>query len=105
MVGKRVRLIIPVGLEKRIYGDIDDMAVRLNMPGVKGLRLLPVPGEVVTEIDAIKMLTGAGAELFAAGGVSGAEGSIWLAVSGTEESEKSAADLIQLVAAEPPFSI
>jgi len=105
VIGKRVRLIIPVGLEKRISGDLDNLAVRLNMPDVKGLRLLPVPGEVVTEIEAIEALTGARAEMFAAGGVCGAEGSVWLAVSGSEESEREAARLIQNVSNEPVFSM
>lgn len=45
------------------------MAIRLNAPGANGPRLLPVTGEVFTELDAIKLLTGAEPELVAAGGV------------------------------------
>jgi len=105
VVGRRVRLIVPVGLEKRITGDLDSMAIRLNAPGVKGLRLLPVPGEVFTEIEALAMLTGVKAELFAAGGVSGAEGSIWLALSGSPETEEAALHLLQSVEKEPVFSL
>ena len=80
--GRRVRLIIPVGLEKRITGNLDDLALKINAPGVQGPRLLPVPGDVFTELDAIALLTGANAQLIAAGGVAGAEGSVWLAISG-----------------------
>jgi hypothetical protein len=80
-----------------------ELAVRLNAPGAKGPRLLPVPGEVFTEIDSIKLLTGAGAELVAAGGVAGAEGSIWLAVSGSEEQIGAAEKLLKAVADEPGF--
>jgi hypothetical protein len=105
VVGKRVRLILPVGLEKRIAGDLDSLATRLNAPGVKGLRLLPVPGEVFTEIEALALLTGVKAELFAGGGVGGAEGSIWLALSGTAESEDAAAKLLKSLAGEPLFSM
>ncbi len=105
VVGRRVRLILPVGLEKRLPGDLMEMASRLNAPGANGYRLLPVPGEVFTEIDAIKLLTGAEAEMFAAGGVSGAEGSVWLAVGGDEVQEESAEKLLKAVASEPGFEL
>lgn len=103
--GRRVRLIIPVGLEKRISGNLDELAAKLNEPGVHGPRLLPVPGEVFTEIDAVSLLTGATAQLVAAGGVAGAEGSVWLAISGEPAQENSAATLIQSVAGEPAFDL
>jgi hypothetical protein len=64
-VGHRVRLILPVGLEKRVPGDLMDLARRLNEPGSSGPRLFPAHGEVFTEIDAISLLTGARAELVA----------------------------------------
>ncbi len=103
-VGRRVKLIVPVGLEKRIYGNLDELAAKMNKPGVQGPRLLPVPGEIFTELDAIAMLTGAQAELVAAGGVSGAEGSIWLAVSGKPAQEKAAEALIKSIVNESAFS-
>jgi len=103
VIGRRVRLMLPVGLEKRITGDLDALAEKLNRPGIGGARLLPVPGEVLTEIDAIAMLTGATAELFAGGGVCGAEGSVWLAVSGTQKQMKAAEALLQSAAREPNF--
>jgi hypothetical protein len=105
VVGRRVRLILPVGLEKRVFGDLDDLANRLNAPGAEGPRFLPVPGEVFSEIEAIAHLTGAKAELVAAGGVCGAEGSVWLAVSGSEEDMEKAGKLLESVAAEPVFEL
>jgi hypothetical protein len=105
VIGKRVRLIVPVGLEKRISGDIDALAARLNAPGVTGHRLLPIPGEVFTELDAISLLTGTQAELIAGGGICGAEGSVWLAINGTAEKEKAAEILLQSIANEPMFSL
>jgi hypothetical protein len=104
-IGKRVRLIVPIGLEKRITGDLDALAARVNSPGSKGLRLMPAPGEVFTELDAISLLTGASAQLVAAGGVSGAEGSIWLGVSGTSEAEQKAEQLLKSLAGEAGFSV
>jgi len=105
MIGRRVRIIVPVGLEKRISEDIDALADKLNAPGVKGHRFLPLPGEVFTELDAIYLLTGAQAELIAAGGICGAEGCVWLAVNGTTANEKAAEKLLQSVANEPAFSL
>jgi len=103
VVGRRVRLILPVGLEKRISGNIDELAAKLNEPGANGPRLLPVPGDIFTELDAINLLTGAHAELIAAGGVGGAEGSIWLALSGEPSQENGALALLQSIAGEPAF--
>jgi hypothetical protein len=105
VVGRRVRLLIPIGLEKRIPGDLDEIANKVNTPGNKGFRLLPVPGEVLTEIEALKLLTGAKAEMIAAGGISGAEGSVWLNIEGSPEQIQQAEKLIQSAASEPPFVI
>ncbi|MBI4813063.1 MAG: hypothetical protein HY802_01475 [Methanobacterium sp.] len=105
VVGRRVHLILPVGLEKRITGDLDDLALKLNSPHANGPRLLPVVGEVVTEIEAITGLTGANAELVAAGGVAGAEGSIWIAVSGKPSEVEGAQKLIKSISKEPAFSL
>ncbi len=105
VVGRRVHLILPVGLEKRIYGNLDEIARLLIMPESEGLRLLPVPGEVFTEIEALSSLAGVTPELIAAGGVCAAEGSIRLAFSGTTEAESLAEQIIQSVAFEPRFTI
>jgi hypothetical protein len=99
-VGRRVRLIIPVGLEKRVPGNLYELAAKINSPGSKGLRLVPAPGEVFTEIEALSLLANVNAELVAAGGVSGAEGSVWLAVSGSTEAEQKAGVILQSVAGE-----
>ncbi|MCW4046420.1 MAG: hypothetical protein NWE99_02510 [Candidatus Bathyarchaeota archaeon] len=103
VLGRRVRLIMPVGLEKRVSSDLFCLAEKVNLPGAGGFRLFPVPGQVFTEIEAVQLLTGATAELIAAGGVCGAEGCCWLAVSGTKEQEENAEKLLMSVAAEPAF--
>lgn len=105
VAGRRVRLILPVGLEKRVFDDLQELAQLLNTPGGRGNRLLPVPGEIFTEFEAITMLTGAQARLVAAGGICGAEGCVWLAISGEARQEQAADELIKSVAAEPPFEL
>ncbi|MBM3493596.1 MAG: hypothetical protein FJX72_04630 [Armatimonadetes bacterium] len=103
VVGRRARLIVPVGLEKRVEADLDDLAVRLDSPGSSGPRLLPLIGEVVTEIEALELLTGASADVVAGGGIGGAEGCVWLGVEGTSEQMRAADELLSEVGSEPPF--
>lgn len=103
VLGRRVRLIMPVGLEKRVCGDLHALAEKMNMPGAKGYRLFPVPGHVFTELDAINLLTGAAADMVAAGGVCGAEGCCLIAISGTKDQEDAAGKLIASVVSEPAF--
>lgn len=105
VVGRRVRLILPVGVEKRVPGSLDALAAKLNNPASRGPRLLPVPGEILTELDALSMLTGCVAEISAGGGVCGAEGAVWLAVSGESAQEQLAQKLLEEVAGEPPFNL
>ena len=102
VVGRRVGLIIPIGLEKRIPGDVHDLASELNSTAAEGVRMMPLPGQTFTEIDAIALLTGASAKLVAAGGIGGAEGSLWLAVKGDVIQLQTVGNLMQSVSAEPP---
>ena len=80
----------------------DDLMARVNAPGNEGPRLMTLPGEVFTELDAIAMLTGASATVLAAGGVYGAEGAIWLGIEGSPQQVQAAGELIQSLANEPP---
>jgi hypothetical protein len=105
VLGRRVKLIIPVGLEKRVNGDVFYLAEKVNAPSAEGIRLFPTPGQVFTEVEAIQLLTGAEADLISGGGVCGAEGSCWLAVSGTKEQEEAAEKLLDSVVSEPAFSL
>ena len=103
MIGRRVKLIHPVTLEKRIEDEIDKVAKLLNEPGAQGPRLLPVPGDVFTEIDALKLLFDVKATLVAAGGVCGAEGSVWLAIHGKKENIEKARELLNEISKEKLF--
>jgi 6-phosphogluconate dehydrogenase (decarboxylating) len=104
IVGRRVRLIIPVGLEKRVDADLNQLAAKLNAPGAGGYRLMPMQGEVFTELDALRALTAADVELVGAGGVCGAEGSCLIAVTGEPEQEEFAEQIFGSLVDEPQFS-
>lgn len=105
VAGRRVKLFIPVGLEKRISGNINELAQLINSPQTKGIRYFPITGTIITELEAIHILTGCHALLFAAGGVSGAEGCVWLAVTGTEEQIRKADEVMETVRYENNFVI
>jgi hypothetical protein len=102
VIGRRVQLIVPIGLEKRVLEDVNVLAMRCNTPGGHGPRLFPLPAPIFTELDAIKLLTGAEAALLAGGGVYGAEGSAWLTISGSDEQVDAAVALVDSLAGEPP---
>jgi len=84
-IGRRVRVMVPVGVEKRVDGPISELCSLCNAPEASGVRLAPAPGKAYTEIDAIRDLTGAEAVLIAAGGICGYEGIAWFQCTGTEE--------------------
>jgi len=66
---------------------------------------MPVFGNVITEIQAIKLICGADAELIASGGVNGAEGTYWIAVTGNEEQLNGMDELFKAVHNEPNFEL
>jgi len=105
IVARRATLLIPVGLEKSIPGDIYQIHRDLRAAGENGSgpTLWPVEGELFTEIEAIQLLSGARAALISAGGVAGAEGSVRLSVWGSPEQVGRATDLIEGILGEPPF--
>ena len=95
VLGRRIQLIVPVGLEKRVEKPISELARLTNADRADGLRMCPMPGRVYTELDAIRTLTGARAELLAAGGTLGAEGAVYLTVTGEEDQLEQVRTLIQ----------
>jgi hypothetical protein len=101
--GSRVSLIIPVGLEKVIYQDINELARKTMEQNYEGPSLYPVTGIIVTEIEALKMLSGVDAELLSAGGIAGAEGAVYLYLEGDEATVRKAKEVVQSVRGEPRF--
>ncbi len=101
VIGRRVRLIVPVGVEKRTHEDIDSLVADVNDPDTEGPRLMPIPGDIFTELDAIPLLTGAVARLMGGGGVYGAEGAVWIGVQGEPEELQAAQQLLASLKGEP----
>ena len=63
-----------------------------------------ITGEIVTELEAINILTGATAFQCSAGGVSGAEGGVWLVFRGNRDQVKKALELTGSIQGERPYS-
>jgi len=120
IVARKAHLIIPVGLEKLVAGDIVDLTLKMREPveslsAPSGKPASPFPGytipsqwlltgEIVTELEAIKILTGATAFQSSAGGISGAEGGVWLVFRGTRGQVQKALDLVRSIQGEPPYT-
>ena len=99
---KNFHLLLPIGLEKLIPVSIAEAAKKAAFKKVDKAMgmpcgLIPVPGRKIDEVDALKMLSGAHATPIAAGGLGGAEGSIVLALEGSEKEVLKGLEAIQEV--------
>jgi len=102
LFGRKIRLVIPVGLEKEIAFDITEVSNK-SMEENPGNVLMPMTGIIITEIEAIELLTGARAYQTASGGVRGAEGSVRLLVGGTPEQLNAVKNLLAELEREEPY--
>jgi hypothetical protein len=103
IIGKQIHLIIPIGLEKLTFEDINELHKLAAEEDYEGPRLWPITGTIITEIDALNILTGVAAYLYSAGGVAGAEGSVRILVEGDEEEMKETFKLIDSIKGEPRY--
>jgi len=107
---RKCHFIVPVGLEKQVSSDLFEARRLVTALGPAaeeaGLAtIMPiVPDRIVTEIEALELLTRVQATQLAAGGIDGAEGAVWLVVSGDEEAVAQARQLMEQVQGEPPFT-
>jgi len=98
---KRFNLVFPVGLEKLIPVSIGEAAREAKQAKYDygmGLPagLYPCPnGMTVTEIDAVRILSGATAVPIASGGLGGAEGATTLVIKGNKAQVESAVECVE----------
>jgi hypothetical protein len=107
VVARKAQLVIPVGLEKLCPGEGRKITEEMRRP-VRSLGRVPsmfeITGEIVTELEALKLLANVDAFQAAAGGIGGAEGGRWLVYRGTKENVEKAAELLKGIQGEPPFA-
>ena len=101
-----VQVIIPVGLEKSIPVSVllgsqelssSTIDYSIGMPCM----LVPIFGQVITEVEAIKYLADVEVTPIAAGGIGGAEGSIVLLLAGKETEVKKVIRMVEKIKGEP----
>lgn len=102
IVSRRVRLVIPAGLEKNVPVDLAEAAAAVREWDAPPA-LWVLPGELFTEIEAIEALSGAHALPIASGGIGGAEGSVRLLLTGSDEAVRKALEAVEAVQGEEPF--
>ena len=106
ILGTKAHLIIPVGLEKEIGGNMVEIVKAMQTPATTlgdDLSMVLYSGILFTEIEALRTLTGVSALHVASGGIGGAEGSTRLLLRGSEEQVKKALEIIADIQGEPPF--
>ena len=106
-----IELIVPMTINKSLHVDIDTLS---RMVGVKRIQakwaygltvgLMPLPGEVVTEIDALKQLTDVDALPLSTGGFGSGEGVVSIIVEGSEAKVKRVWELISQIKGEPKLT-
>ncbi len=106
IVARGIRLIVPVGLEKLIPSVKEAVphCGQRTFDYCMGLKvgLLPMPGaKVVTEIVALKKLTGVEAYHVASGGSGGTQGAVVLVAEGEARDVEKAIQLIESIKGEP----
>jgi hypothetical protein len=103
IIGKKIHFVIPIGLEKLVFEDLNELHRITTDEDYEGPGIWPIVGTIITEIEALKILTGVDATLYAAGGIAGAEGSVRLLLIGKNEDVETALELIESIKGEPRY--
>ncbi len=108
ILARGIQLIVPVGLEKLIPSV--EKAVPLcgqqSLDYCQGLKvgLMPLSGaKVITEIEALNILSGAVSTHVASGGCSGSEGAVALITEGESAVVEEAIRIVESIKGEPPL--
>ena len=109
ILARGIQLITPVGLEKLVPSVKQSISScgqeRLDYVQGKKVGMIPLSNaKVVTEIEAMKILTGVEAKHVASGGVSGSEGSVVLVVEGVKEAVHKSIRLVESFKGERPLN-
>lgn len=104
-----ITTIIAVGLEKLVPVSLSDAAAKTGIESVDrslgmAVGMMVVTGNIITEMEALKMLTGVDAIPIGSGGVGGGEGSKTFVLEGPEENVQVAYDLVCSIKGEPALS-
>ena len=92
VMAKGINLIIPVGIEKSIPYKVLEISKRIGIQRSTkatgfAVGMMPLPGTVITEVEALKLLGAQDVFPIGCGGVEGGEGAVTLCVDGDRAEE------------------
>lgn len=87
IMAQGIQVIVAAGLEKLIPGSVDDSVRNAGMVGCDwsmgmSVGLMPIVGRVITEVEAIQILSPVNCTVVGKGGIDGAEGGVTLVLKG-----------------------
>ncbi|MBI2881661.1 MAG: hypothetical protein HYY21_08715 [Candidatus Tectomicrobia bacterium] len=99
VLAKGSHFLVPVGVERVVFSSVVEISRRLGIRKIARatggpVGFLPLPGRVVTEIEAMEILAGVTATHVGSGGTLGAEGTITLHLEGAEREVLAALELV-----------
>ncbi len=108
LLAQGIQIISPVGLEKMVPSVKQSVELcgiqKLDYCSGMKLGMIPLTGaRVITEIEALKILTGVDGFHVASGGHGGSEGSVSLIAEGDSAALEKAISLIESIKGEPPL--
>ncbi|MCC8167523.1 MAG: hypothetical protein LIQ31_15635 [Planctomycetes bacterium] len=109
-LSKGIKFIIPMSINKSIPTPLQKFVGLMGTGNIspdrcRGLRcgVIPMFGELVTEVEAIAMLTGAVATYVACNGIASGEAAVLLLITGEDAAIAAAWDLVESIKGEPPM--
>jgi hypothetical protein len=109
ILARGIQLITPVGLEKLVPSVKQSISLcgQESLDYVQGKKVGMIPlsnAKVITEVEALKILTRVDARHVASGGASGSEGSVALAAEGSKERIRQTIRLVESFKGETPLN-
>jgi hypothetical protein len=110
ILSRGITLIVPMTLNKSVPYDLDEIVLEMGITKISPSRvhgepcgMLPLPGLVVTECEALETLTGVRSLPVAMGGIGDGQGTVTLLLIGEEQDVEHAWSLVQSLKGEPPL--
>jgi len=112
ILARGITLIVPMTLNKSVPYHLDEVMLEMGIAKISPHRahgkpcgMLPLPGLVVTEGDALEILTGVRALPAAMGGIGDGQGTVTLLLLGQKKAVENAWSLIESIKGEPALEL
>lgn len=105
LMARGVPILVPAGLEKYVPEKLDFAATKTGIHQIElstgsAVGLLPLPGEIFSEIEAFKLMGNVEVYIIGAGGIGGGEGSYTFMIEGDEAVVKDIFDRVEKIRGE-----